>query len=209
MAQNTSTKPKKLDARIERSRALIIEAFENLVLKEPFEKLTVSKIAREAQVDRKTFYQHFGSIDGVLRAVGSSAVDNIADEVEEMLSKHEIDPNDKEGLARAFFSAVNESISNNMLLSIALYEAIPNEKLVSDLREFLEADFKKRKLITLDIPDEKLDYYYAFVFGGILNVYGTWMKAGADPYKLDDVADIATELAMNGVSNLVKISADK
>lgn len=55
---------KKLDRRVVRSRRLIIDAFERLLLKESLEDITVSAIAREADIDRKTFYQHFGSIDG-------------------------------------------------------------------------------------------------------------------------------------------------
>lgn len=47
---------KKLDRRVVRSRRLIIDAFERLLLKESLEDITVSAIAREADIDRKTFY---------------------------------------------------------------------------------------------------------------------------------------------------------
>lgn len=209
MASNKKQKNtnKKVDARIERSRALIIEAFERLVISQPFEKLTVSAIAREAQVDRKTFYQHFGSIEGVMRAIGDDTVMGIVDEVETKLAQHKVDPDDSEALTRAFFAAVNESLSSNILVNIALFEAVPNEVLISHLRAPLERELFTRNLVTVDVPEETLGYYFAFVLGGILAAYRNWMKSGGDPFKLDEVADIATNLAMNGVANVIKINA--
>lgn len=206
MAQTTSSKAKKVDARIERSRSLIIEAFERLVTEQPFEKLTVSAIAREAQVDRKTFYQHFGSIEGVIKAIGDDTVTGIVDEVELELSQHKIDPSNTEELSHAFFAAVNEALSSNMLVNIALFEVLPNEVLISHLRAPLERELISRNLITIDVPEETRSYYFAFVLGGILAAYRTWMKNGSDPFKLDEVADIATNLAVNGTSNIVKIN---
>ena len=41
---------KKLDRRVVRSRRLIIDAFERLLLKESLEDITVSAIAREADI---------------------------------------------------------------------------------------------------------------------------------------------------------------
>ena len=54
------------DKRVMRSRKVMIDAFEHLLRAKPYEDITVTDIAREADVDRKTFYKHFGSIDGLL-----------------------------------------------------------------------------------------------------------------------------------------------
>lgn len=206
MSQSASVKPKKVDARIERSRALIIDAFERLVITQPFEKLTVSAIAREAQVDRKTFYQHFGSIEGVMRAIGDDAVMGIMNEVEHELAQHKIDASDKYELAHAFFKAVSESVSSNILVNIALFEAVPNEVLISHLRAPLERELLARKTITLNVPEETLNYYFSFVLGGILAIYRSWMKESGDPFRLDEISDIATALAMDGISSVLKVN---
>lgn len=206
MATNTgATKHKKVDARIERSRALIIDAFERLVVEESYDKLTVSQIAREAQVDRKTFYQHFGSIEGVMMAIGDEVVVGILDEVELALQQHRINPTDTKSLVHTFFQAVSEAISGNILVNIALFEAIPNEALIAHLRAPLEREIFARNIIALDIPKEKLDYYFAFELGGILALYRTWMKESGDPFRLEEISDIATKLAMDGLSSILEI----
>ena len=45
------------------------------------DSITVTDIARKADVDRKTFYKHFGSIDGLLAYVLDSHIDDIVEDV--------------------------------------------------------------------------------------------------------------------------------
>ena len=61
-----ATSKPRLDRRIVRSRNAILSAFERLLMEKPLADITVSAIAREANVDRKTFYVHFGTVDGLL-----------------------------------------------------------------------------------------------------------------------------------------------
>ena len=74
---------RRVDRRVRRSRRAIIEAFERLIMEEPLERITVSRLAREADVDRKTVYQHFGSIEGLLDAIAEEAVSELLDKVED------------------------------------------------------------------------------------------------------------------------------
>ena len=66
-----ATSKPRLDRRIVRSRNAILSAFERLLMEKPLADITVSAIAREANVDRKTFYVHFGTVDGLLDAIAA------------------------------------------------------------------------------------------------------------------------------------------
>lgn len=48
-----------MDLRAERTRQWIIAAFIELVNEEGFQNVTVSQIAENAQINRKTFYAHY------------------------------------------------------------------------------------------------------------------------------------------------------
>lgn len=50
-----ATSKPRIDRRIVRSRNAILSAFERLLMEKPLADITVSAIAREANVDRKTF----------------------------------------------------------------------------------------------------------------------------------------------------------
>ena len=60
----TAAKP---DRRTQRTRALLITAFGDLVLARGYEALTVREIIERANVGRSTFYEHFENKDDILR----------------------------------------------------------------------------------------------------------------------------------------------
>lgn len=120
-----TSKPR-LDRRIVRSRNAILSAFERLLMDKPLADITVSAIAREANVDRKTFYVHFGTVDGLLDAIAADVVEMIVDSVEKTLSTMGSDPNERAlGAAATFFKTINEALCNNLVLNRQLIENIP------------------------------------------------------------------------------------
>ena len=49
----------KLDPRVKRTRALILNAFQDLLAEKNFEAITVQDVTTRAQINRATFYAHF------------------------------------------------------------------------------------------------------------------------------------------------------
>lgn len=76
MAASDENAPK-LDRRVVRTRKAIQAAFRNLVVRQGTEKITVSALAREADIDRKTFYLHYASLDELAEEQGHLVVDRI------------------------------------------------------------------------------------------------------------------------------------
>ena len=76
MAASDENAPK-LDRRVVRTRKAIQAAFRNLVVRQGAEKITVSALAREADIDRKTFYLHYASLDELAEEQGHLVVDRI------------------------------------------------------------------------------------------------------------------------------------
>ena len=64
MEQESGTK--KIDRRVLKTRQAIEEALASLILKTDYDKITVSALAKEANINRKTFYLHYDSVDDVL-----------------------------------------------------------------------------------------------------------------------------------------------
>ena len=55
------------DRRITKTRKAIQNAYLNLLKQKGTEKITISDIAREADIDRKTFYLHYDSTEDIIR----------------------------------------------------------------------------------------------------------------------------------------------
>lgn len=196
-----STKPR-LDRRIVRSRNAILSAFERLLMEKPLADITVSAIAREANVDRKTFYVHFGTVDGLLDAIAVDAVEMIVDSVEKTLSSMSGDTNERAlGAAATFFKTVNEALCSNLVLNRQLIENIPLDDFMARLRVPLEHEIAERGLLPEGLKDELFDYYLAFLLSGIIGIYRTWaLSDGSVP--IERVSAVANDLTLNGLSSL-------
>ena len=58
---------KELDKRVERSRALLMDALLDLMRSQPYSKISVAQICEHSQVARPTFYLHYRSKDDLFR----------------------------------------------------------------------------------------------------------------------------------------------
>lgn len=195
-----TTKPR-LDRRIVRSRNAILSAFERLLMEKPLADITVSAIAREANVDRKTFYVHFGTVDGLLDAIAVDVVEMIVDSVEKTLSSMGGDTNERAlGAAASFFKTVNEALCN-LVLNRQLIENNPLDDFMARLRLPLEHEIAERDLLPEGLKDEMFDYYLAFLLSGIIGIYRTWaLSDGSVP--IERVSAVANDLTLNGLSSL-------
>lgn len=197
-----ASKKPRLDRRIVRSRNAILSAFERLLMEKPLADITVSAIAREANVDRKTFYVHFGTVDGLLDAIAEDVVGMIVDSVERTLASLGGDPNERAlGAAATFFKTVNEALCNNLVLNRQLIENIPLDDFMARLRAPLEREIAERDLLPMGLKDEMFDYYLAFLLSGIIGIYRTWaLSDGSVP--IERISEVANNLTLNGLSSL-------
>lgn len=197
-----ATSKPRLDRRIVRSRNAILSAFERLLMDRPLADITVSAIAREANVDRKTFYVHFGTVDGLLDAIAVNVVETIVDSVEKTLASMDGDTNERAlGAAATFFRTINEALCNNLVLNRQLIENIPLDDFMTRLRVPLEHEITERDLLPHGLKDEMFDYYLAFLLSGIIGIYRTWALSDGS-VSIERISEVANNLTLNGLSSL-------
>ncbi|MGO3118504.1 MAG: TetR/AcrR family transcriptional regulator [Levilactobacillus brevis] len=54
------------DLRVQRTINSIYDAFEQLICEKDYQKITVTELARRAQVNKKTFYRYYPTLDDLL-----------------------------------------------------------------------------------------------------------------------------------------------
>ena len=191
--ETTQKKPKKLDRRQIRTKRRIREALMALVLEKSVEKITIKELAERADIDRKTFYLHYGSIGEVL----SEMQDELLGRLASVLSGYDLFQPDFDALA--MFREINGII----LESTDFYRRM----LVMDRYSFFYGKLKDAMKIYLtekygqllenaSISRIKLDLYLEFVTTGIMAVYVHWLRH--PEFDLDVVAQAASEIAYGG-----------
>lgn len=188
------------DKRVVRSRRLIIEAFERLLLRMPLEQITASAIAREAEVDRKTFYRNFGSIEGLLDSIAQNMVQTTLDGVRWSAGTN---GQVSETELRTFFLSTSRIICRNLSVNRRYFECIPQEQLFAHLKEPFLRGIQERELLARAIPEERLACVLSFYLGGLLTLCRAWLLDESD-LTLEEISQIASDLILRGLEGYVR-----
>ena len=190
------------DRRAVRSRRLIVSAFERLLVARPFERITVCAIAQEADVDRKTFYQHFGSIDGLLSATTEGLAARVLDEVERTVP-NSVGADERARALAVFFSVLVQTISEGMERDRRYVERVPVDVLYRHLGHAFGRQIAERGLLDGIIPACEQEACLAYVLGGLFALLRCWMLEGCARTP-DELARTAATLAEFGLHGMVR-----
>lgn len=191
----------KVDRRIERSRSLILEALKRLLGRRGADKITISAVSREAGVDRKTVYAHFGSIEGLYEKLAEEIVTRMLDEVERSCGHVASLTEGTEESAQAFFSAIDRAIKADEELDRHIVRNVSEEALVNMLRDILGRALKERRLFPSSIPDALYAYYLQFSVAATVSVYRMWLLSDRS-IPIESASLVARQMLVEGISGL-------
>lgn len=189
-----------IDRRILRSRKAIVEAFDRLLETQDLNQITVSAIAREANIDRKTFYVHFGTIDGLLDALAEERVDEILDAMEEAIG----DASPYDGLELAvgrFFEIANIVVRTKLVDNCIRKKSFPVDELLARVIEPFGRKLLERGVRVVNLPEPLIEYYLSFIFGGIISSYRTWLRSDRS-VPIEEVSRVSNDLILRGLESL-------
>lgn len=189
-----------IDRRILRSRKAIVEAFDRLLETQDLNQITVSAIAREANIDRKTFYVHFGTIDGLLDALAEERVDEILDAMEEAIG----DASPYDGLELAvgrFFEIANIVVRTKLVDNCIRKKSFPVDELIARVIEPFGRKLLERGVRVVNLPEPLMEYYLSFIFGGIISSYRTWLRSDRS-VPIEEVSRVSNDLILRGLESL-------
>lgn len=165
---------KRADRRVVKTRKAIREAFRRKLAQGPLKGITVSGLATEADIDRKTFYLHFDSIDDL--------VDTEVRELLERLVAAALHPvGDEPGAVdmREVLLAFRDLTEEDPVIYQRLLNSVPMEAIIDmvqpSLMEELRADRR--------IDDGQLvaaEYLTRYYLGGVFSVFLHWFKHDKD-----------------------------
>lgn len=194
MSDLSEAKKEKRDLRVIKTERALKAALSRLLSTSDYGKITVSSLAREAQVSRKTFYDHYDSIDSLLEDLVGDEVTEVVEEV--MGSAREADDGRLVAeLTRAIMRTVDEcyEVEANVLQHVPLERALKAVR--APLSEAVAAERRRRGFANIEHPE----YYLTCYLEILLGCYHQWRDEGCTE-PLADVADLATRITLNGCS---------
>lgn len=186
-------KPRKTDRRVIKTQKAIRNAFHKLLIEKDIDKITVSALAREADIDRKTFYLHFPSVDALIEKEASEIVERVA----AALSTPASSPDES---SSSYMKRVLVELANVAEENAELYRRVISSLSIDQMVEALhepvyEAACKAGGNKPVESP-AGFDYAIRFYIAGTLSVFTQWFINDRER-PIDSVVDIV-ERAVSG-----------
>lgn len=171
------------DRRAVRTHRAIQNAYRTLVIRDGLDKVTITALANEADIDRKTFYLHYASLDEVAEERKSAMIERIVNTLVEGKGRDGIDVNLRAVATELadilqedpeFFRCVLGKISVDSLVE-ALYDPVRNA-IIENSPRAAAADLLGA------------DYLIRFMLSGTIAVALQWFLADPDT-PIDEIAD--------------------
>ena len=190
----TSAHEIKADRRILKNKKAIYEALVELMQKKKLNSITVTELAAQADINRKTFYTYYSTVNDVL----DEGINELITSLKDLLCAMSEDYNmfspqtlfaflntimSDADIARDLFASDNGSLLFNRLQK-ALQETL--------LKELVSRDIK------MNVPSEQYPLISSFVAGGMVSAYYEWIT-DPDGITLDEMARTLTTLIISGV----------
>lgn len=186
-----------LSSRAVKTNRRIHAAFFTLLQQKEFGKITVSDIAREAGINRKTFYAYYNDLDELLAGIE----DSLIDKYRPLLMS--IDVTSGSFDAKAFFEQFNSLARED----IDVYRALAQYGMLIHILEKIEELIVEIITRQLPMPSKEKEircrFYAQYAASGLLSILTHWI---GDPQglSLDDFTDMAANVTVFGVSSFVR-----
>lgn len=183
---------KRTDRRIEKTINAIENAYFDLLAEKKNDRITVTELADRANIDRKTFYLHYSSVDDVIDRYSRANVFKIMEELEN----------------KGFFNGVLDvSVFFETVLAVR-EEEIQKFEALQDLEitelAWRHAENNLKDMISdiahrfFDELDLELELGIKFYTAGIMNIFVSYLRQeiDIDPHEL---VRILSDLTENGI----------
>ena len=190
-----------MDRRVTRTKKAIRQAYFDLLLKKGDEKITVADIAREADIDRKTFYLHYASTDEIIREFAIA-------KTQEMLRRLTLKYFFTRSFDRKIFAAEAAGIlSENLEFARVLAKNSDMHFFWKQLEDSAVADLVGSYSRHSKVPEQDIIIRVSYFVAGASNVAQRWLRGEID-CTIEELCDKVSEIAFEGVQGLLQRSKE-
>jgi AcrR family transcriptional regulator len=185
-----------MDRRVKKTKAAVQEAYFALVMEKDTLKIPITELTRRADIDRKTFYLHYESVDDVIKEAIEDRIDRLRIILEQ--ENYFANPLDFDKA----FQAINRLLEQDL----PFCRHIAKNTIFSDFWMQVQEILTKtvidmyRNIDTL--PMEELEIYARFYSAGVIAIYIDWMNRDSD-MPLERLGHIAGQILREGKSDLL------
>lgn len=188
-----------IDRRVVKTKRAIKEAFAKLLTQKDINDITISDIAAEANINRKTFYNYYG---GIYEVVGE-----IEDDIVRLIDKEVTGIGFQNSLQSPYliFEKLTKVINTDTDFFGYLLGMNANVSLESKIADLLKSKFKMFVLQDVEISELRLNLMAEFIISGMVAVYRRWFNSDrSEP--IETISKEMQLLAFEGIKGFLGVA---
>ena len=185
------------DLRVRKTIQGVKSAFEALICEKDYEKITVKELCDKAQINKKTFYHYYETLDTLLAELQSELAEGYLKRI-----KGYALPDDLDKVNREFFLySVEQGLAYEKITCSGAYHTI-RDQMISDVTDAGWRGSKKYQ----QLSDYQKCLLMGFINNAVLTAYRLWVEGGKT-IPLDDVIEETNRLVLSGVNSFFRNGA--
>lgn len=175
----------KIDYRTRKTKEALVGALSSIVKEKRLTDITVSELARRASVTRRTFYNHYASVEAMVHDVEERVIGTVLSMVERNRELF------RAGETYEFFLRLAGALRNQKLLWHIFSAAKENYKILERLKSCLEIYI--RQLMPHFEEDEFMTFRIHVYLDSLIRMFVRWME---HPVKVSNekIAEMASRM---------------
>ena len=187
-----------MDRRVIRTHKAIREAYFDLIKEKDTIRIPISEIARRADIDRKTFYLHYSSVENVLDEYMEEVISDLHNAISK--SGYTSDPFNVE----VVFDVVASAQKRDMDFLKIVSKSGSYDELWNKSRDAIVDQAFRVYSRNSPLPAEETKIRIEFFVTGILDIYRRWLR-GEYKASFKKMLSIVNDIANNGIKSSLNI----
>lgn len=162
------------DRRTRKTKKALKIAFFELIAHKPINQITVSELTTVADINRKTFYNHYQDVDQVLQAIEVDYADLLVSLLQASTTSLDIKN------PYPFFYQLTLEIQANAELYQLLMKNGEHARLSKIIKAKLKAHLQQTNYYSLNLDQKNADLLLDFLLAGAMSTYEQWFTNNYD-----------------------------
>ncbi len=185
-----------MDRRAQKTKAAIQEAYFSILMEKKEKHITIAEIARKADIDRKTFYLHYDSVEDIIREFSEDKVNELRGLLDkDGFFEHPFD-------VHLLFGDLNDLIMRDIDFYEQIIRTPASDFIWSEMQDVLVKTIKEVYSGMVNLSLEELDVYARFYASGVLSVYIECLK-GEIPLDLDKLGEVVADVTYSVAEEII------
>ena len=190
----------KTDRRVERTRSAIINAFKEMIIEKDFKQITIKELAERADINRKTFYLHYESMEEILFDLSIE----LSDQIFESLNDRDFFNPDCYDI-NILVECIDSIINSNYELTRKIISSDSYRFFSRNIRDLVKDSFIRKIRGKIKVNEYIMNLVSDYVASGFAKVLKDWFE---DPGELSsrDISQLVSALIYNGIMGVLNYS---